>query len=312
MPDIEMIDAHQHFWDVEDNYIPWLCDEPPISFRYGDYRRLRRNYLVSDYLADTSDFNVVGTVFVETEWDRTRPTEETQWVDKLRRRTGLPTVMVAHAKLDDRDVEHVLARHASFDFVRGIRHKPVSPPEAGRPLTDRTGSMLDGAWRSGFALLSKYNMSFDLQTPWWNLGDAANLARAFPDTPIIINHTGLPADRSPQALEGWRGAMRQVAECENVSVKISGICLPGEPWTADLNREVVLRTIDLFGTERCMFASNFPVDGLIADFGTILNGFLEITLGFSKPDRDHLFRSNAMRVYRIPHDALATRRRVLN
>jgi predicted TIM-barrel fold metal-dependent hydrolase len=159
--------------------------------------------------------------------------------------------------------------------------------------------MANDAWRRGYALLSKYGFSFDLQTPWTRLAEAVDLAWVFPETQIILNHTGLPADRSAEGLAGWRQAMRLAASVPNFAVKISGIGVPGAAWTVDLNRGVVLDTIDIFGTDRCMFASNFPVDGIVADYATIFGGFLEITDGFPREDREKLFHDNAVRYYRL-------------
>src|SRR6187549_2191364 len=95
-----IVDAHQHFWDPAANYHPWLRDEPPIPFRYGDYRAIRRRYLPPDYLADAAGYTVAGTVYVETEWDPRDPVGETRYVDTLRKRYALPTVSVAQAWLD--------------------------------------------------------------------------------------------------------------------------------------------------------------------------------------------------------------------
>ncbi|MGH8708575.1 MAG: amidohydrolase family protein, partial [Burkholderiales bacterium] len=117
-------DAHQHFWDPRANTHPWLCDATPIAFRYGDYSALRRPYLPADYFADAGAHEVVKTVYVETEWDPRDPLGETAWVERLRRETGFPTVMVAQAWLDRDDVASVLERQAGFGFVRGVRHKP--------------------------------------------------------------------------------------------------------------------------------------------------------------------------------------------
>jgi predicted TIM-barrel fold metal-dependent hydrolase len=147
-------------------------------------------------------------------------------------------------------------------------------------------------------------LRFDLQTPWWHLAEAAALARDFPDTQIIINHTGLPADRSADGLAAWRAAMARVAECPNVAVKISGIGVRGQAWTADANRAVVMTTIALFGVDRCMFASNFPVDSLCASFDDIFDGFAAITRDLSPDERARLFRDNAIRIYAIPPDWL--------
>jgi predicted TIM-barrel fold metal-dependent hydrolase len=282
---LPIADAHQHFWDPRVNYHPWLCDEPPIAFRYGDYSALRRPYLPADYLADARGHEVAKTVYVETEWDPRDPLGETAWVGRLRRETGLPTVMVAQAWLDRGDAAHVLERQAAFAFVRGIRHKP--PP----------GAMRDARWRAGYALLGRFGLRFDLQTAWTELADAAALCREFPDTRLILDHAGLPADRSREGIEGWKRALRQLAACPNAAVKISGICVPGARWTPALNRDIVLAAIEIFGLERAMFASNFPVDGLCATFPEIYSGFGEIAAGFSALERRALFYDNAVRIY---------------
>ncbi|HEU4644254.1 MAG TPA: amidohydrolase family protein, partial [Burkholderiales bacterium] len=167
-------DAHQHFWDPRANYHPWLCDAEPIAFRYGDYAAIRRPYLPADYFADARGFEVVKTVYVETEWDPRDPLGETAWVERLRRETGFPSVMVAQAWLERDDAHAVLERQAAFAFVRGIRHKP------------RPGQMRDAKWRAGYARLAPLGLRFDLQTAWTELGDAAALCRDFPDTRLIL------------------------------------------------------------------------------------------------------------------------------
>jgi predicted TIM-barrel fold metal-dependent hydrolase len=297
--DLPIIDPHQHFWDLSLGKHPWLQDEPPPPFRYGDPRALRRDYLPFDYRTDTRTLRVVGTVYVETEWDPTDPAGETRWVERLASREGLPTAVVAQAWLDRDDAEDVVARQAACPLVRGIRHKPAAAPSPDAVVPGAPGSMGDPRWRAGYAQLAHHGLSFDLQTPWWHLGEAAALARAFPDTLIVLNHTGLPADRSTEGLRGWRAAMATLAHEPNVAVKISGLGVPGQPWTVELNREVVLRTIELFGVERAMFASNFPVDGLVATFDAIYTGFKAIVRDFPVSDRRRLFHDNAVRLYRL-------------
>ena len=305
MTELPIVDAHQHFWDLERNYLPWLCDERPIPFRYGDYRTLRRNYLPADYLRDAANHQVVKTVHVETEWDPADPVGETRWLQEIIAASGFPHAIVAGARLDDPGVEAVLAGHAGFPQLRGIRHKPTAAPSPGRVEQNAPGSMGDPAWRRGFARLQKYGLSFDLQTPWWHFAEAAVLARDFPDTPIILNHTGLPADRSADGLARRRQAMATLAAEPNVAVKISGLGQPGRPWTVEANRPIVLDTIRIFGIERCMFASNFPVDGLCADFDTIFAGFKTIVRGFAVADQRCLFHDNAVRIYRLDRAATA-------
>jgi len=196
-----IVDAHQHFWDIEANYHPWLRDEPPIPFRYGDYRPIRRRYLPADYFADVGPHQVVKTVYVEAEWDPTDPIGETRYIERLRRETGFPTVMVAQAWLDRADCAAVLEQQAGFDFVRSIRHKPRANGSSG---DSSPGGMTDSAWRAGYARLAPLGLRFDLQTPWWHLAEAAALARDFPDTTIILNHAGLPSDRGAEAIAGWQ------------------------------------------------------------------------------------------------------------
>jgi predicted TIM-barrel fold metal-dependent hydrolase len=294
--DFALVDAHQHFWDPTRNHHPWLCDEPPIAFRYGDYSALRRPYLPPHYRADAAPFQVSHSVYIETEWDPADPDGEMRYVDELRREHGLPSVAIAQAWLDAPDAPAVLERHAARPFVRGVRHKPRAHAT---PAHTARGGMTEPAWRAGFARLAPLGLHFELQTPWWHLHEAAQLARDFDTTPIVLNHTGLPADRSAEGLAAWRRAMALLVPCANVSVKISGIGQRGQPWTVADNREIVLTTIDLFGAARCMFASNFPVDGLCGTFGTIFAGFDEITCEFSATERRALFRDNALRVYRI-------------
>ena len=280
-----IVDAHQHFWDPRVNYHPWLCDQPPIPFRYGDYSRLRRPYLPADYFADAGPHQVVNTVYVETEWDPGDPVGEMGYVERLRRETGFPTVAVAQAWLDRDELVATLEAMAQFDFVRGIRHKP------------HPGQMADQRWRAGFAQLARRGLRFDLQVPWPQLPEAARLARDFPDARIILNHAGLPADRGRQGIAGWKKALQALAGCPNAAVKISGLGVPGQAWTAQSNREVVLAAIDTFGIGRAMYASNFPVDGLCATFDAIVTGMRAIMRDFPAVEQRAFFHDNAIRIY---------------
>ncbi len=280
-----IVDAHQHFWDPCVNYHPWLCDQPPIPFRYGDYSALRRPYLPADYLTDAGMHKVVKTVYVETEWDPQDPVGEMRYVERLRGECRLPTVAVAQAWLDREDLVATLEALAQFDFVRGIRHKPLA------------GQMADARWRAGFALLAGRKLRFDLQTAWTHLPEAARLAHDFPDTCVILNHAGLPAERSREGLAAWRKALQALAACPNSVLKISGLGVPGHAWTAQSNREIVLASIDVFGINRVMFASNFPVDGLCATFDTIVTGMRSIMGEFTPNEQRAFFHDNAIRIY---------------
>jgi len=265
-----------HVWDPHAHYYPWLCDERPIAFRYGDYSKLRRRYLVDDYREDTTGWRISHAVYVEAEWDPRDPTGEMDFIARLRKQNGFPTVAIGQAWLDRDDCAEVLEAHARHSFVRGVRHKP------------KPGMMNDGRWRRGYARLAPLGLHFELQAPFAQLGEAARLARDFPDTTIVLNHTGLP---SVDDRRGWRDAMAQLAACPNVAAKISGMGVPV--------RDFVLTVLELFGVERAMFASNYPVESLRASFSTIYAGFEEITRGMPEAQRRALFHDNALRIYRM-------------
>jgi predicted TIM-barrel fold metal-dependent hydrolase len=278
-----IVDAHQHFWDLERNRYPWLQDKP-VKFRYGDYSALRRNYLPHDFLSDTKGLDVRKTVHVEAEWYPADPLGETRWLMQVNAAHGIPSAIVAQAWLDRGDAAEVLASQAAFPLVRGIRHKPEK------------GAMKTAAWRAGYALLEKHGLHFELQTAFSELYDAAALATSYPRIAIVINHAGVPGGREENTLAQWRTAMQAVSQCRNVSVKISGLGMAGHPWRASDNKAVVEELLSSFGADRCMFASNFPVDSLVATYGTIVEGFRELV---PKPAHHKFFWENAHRIYRL-------------
>jgi predicted TIM-barrel fold metal-dependent hydrolase len=292
-----IVDAHQHFWDPVANNHPWLKPEADIPFRYGDYSAIKRRYLPDDYLADAARHDVRETVYVETEWDPATPIDETRYATVLSERFGLPNAVVAQARLDGDDAASVLKGQAAFALVRSVRHKPGGPATPDTVGTERT-LMSDEKWRRGYALLERHGLHFDLQTPWWNLDEAIGLARDFPRTVIVLNHAGLPSDRSEAGLAGWHQAMSRLASEPNVRVKISGLGQRGRPWTADDNRWIVEEIVAMFGAERAMFASNFPVDSLCGSFDTIFTGFKTIASRYSQAEQSNLFYDTARTLYR--------------
>jgi predicted TIM-barrel fold metal-dependent hydrolase len=299
MDDLAIVDAHHHLWDLARNRYPWLSDAPKHSDFLGDYSALRRDYLPEHYRRDAAGFKVVKTVHVEAEMDRARQVEETAWLTEIHASFGMPNAIVGHVWFTDPECDAKLARHAAFPLVRGIRSKPVTAPSPRDRVQGQPGTMQDPAWLAGFALLAKHKLSWDLRVPFWHLADAAQVARDFPDIPIVLNHTGFPWDRSPEGLAAWRRGMEALARCPNVHVKISELGLLHQPWTVAGNRGVVLDTVAIFGIARCLFASNFPVAGLFAPYATIVNGLREILGHLPRPELEAFFAGNALRFYRI-------------
>jgi predicted TIM-barrel fold metal-dependent hydrolase len=207
--------------------------------------------------------------------------------------------MVCDVTLDRADVQDALGQQAAFPLVRGVRHRPRAAGRPDRIEPGAPGSMDDPAWRRGYAHLIRHGFSFDLQTPWWHLEEAARLNADHPETLMVLDHTGLPSDRSPEGLAGWRRAMEAFAAAPNVAVKISGLGELGRRWTLERNRGLILDTVAIFGEDRCMFASNFPVDGLVGGFSTIFAGFAEATAPLGRTVQARLFAGNAARLYRM-------------
>jgi predicted TIM-barrel fold metal-dependent hydrolase len=297
--DLPIIDAHHHFWDPTVNYHPWLNDELPIPFRYGDYSSLRQPYMPAQYLRDTGHHRVLKSVYVETEWDPSDPLGEVDWIEQVHAEHDFPHAVVAQAWLDREDAAEVLSQLGGRALVRSIRQKPAASASRAEALRGQAGSMDDSRWRDGFALLQTHGLMFDLQTPWWHFAAALELANDFPNATIILNHCGLPSDRSDAGLDGWHQAMAMLAAAPNVMVKISGIGRAGKAWTVADNAWIVTETIAMFGASRCMFASNFPVDGLCAPFATIFDGFKAIVADMDGATQGALFYDNAARIYDI-------------
>lgn len=295
---MKVIDAHHHFWDPQANYHPWLRDLPMIPFRYGDYSTIRGRFMAEEYDAATGDWDVVASVTMEGEWDPSDPTGEAIWMQALADETGRPAAHVAQAWLDADDLNHVLKAYEDLPIVRSVRHKPRANAAPGGP----PGGMIDPAFRDGFKRLGDHGLMFDLQTPWWHLDEAVDMAALAPEIPIILNHAGLPSDRSAAALAGWRAAITRFAELPNAYVKISGIGLPGRLWAIEDNHDIIRLCVDTFGPSRAMFASNFPVDGLCGDFNTIFSGFASVLKDDPLVAQRAVFAETAASVYGLRND----------
>ncbi|MDR5815580.1 amidohydrolase family protein [Caballeronia sp. LZ033] len=287
-----IIDAHQHFWDLEANHYPWLAGDTLVPHRYGDYSAIKRTYLPADYLRDAAGHDVVGSVYVEAEWDPADPLGETRYVSQLAASSGRPNAIAAQAWLDRDDTETLLAAQSAFERVRSMRHKPGAPDDAGRTL------MSDARWRRGYAQLAQHGLHFELQAPWTQMHEAARLARDFPETLLIVNHSGVPGDRAPDTLRGWGDAMAALAALPNVSVKVSGLCERGQPWSVAANQPVIDTLHALFGAERLMFGSNFPVDGMFISLDGLLDGFMQLVRAWPQTQQRAFFHDTAERVYR--------------
>ncbi len=299
--DFDIIDCHHHLFDLGAVHYPWLTDHPEENFLLGNYDALKQDYGPDDYRADAGSLRVVKTVHVEAEANRAGQVAETRWLTGVMARDGLPDAIVAHAWLHRADSEEVLAAQAAFDAVRGIRSKPRTSASAAERdgVQGQPASMQDPAWREGLGLLGKYDLSWDLRVPFWHLSEAAEVCALYPDLPIVTEHTGLAWDRNEAGLAEWRRGMEALAAMEHVHLKISELGLAGAPWDYEDNRRVVREAIEIFGFERCMFASNFPVAGLRIGYVDQVSAIAHMIKDCSDAERAALFHDTAKRFYRL-------------
>jgi predicted TIM-barrel fold metal-dependent hydrolase len=297
--DIEIIDAHHHFWDLNQNYYPFLSDKIDENFFLGNYEFIRKNYLPIDYLNDSKEHNVIGTIHCEAEWDRNDQVGETRWLENLSKKNKFPNAIVAHAWFHKKNSEEVIAKQASFDMVKGIRSKPITKLTPNSDDLTGEGSMQDINWRNGLKLLEKYNLNYDLRIPNWHLEEAIEIVRLIPNTKVIINHAGFPWDRTEQGMEYWRKGIKLMSLEPNTFIKLSEFGVKDKDWNYSQNEQIIKQLIDLFSPQRCMFASNFPVSKIKITFKDLYNNYKKIVKSFSSDEKKWLFAKTASEVYNL-------------
>ena len=318
-PDLQIVDAHHHIW-ASSPAEPW---EPYDA-----------DALIADKVG--SGHNVIATVYVDSHSNyRTEgPSEmrvvgETEFADSVAERAlslggrsaGVCAGIVTHADLLlGAAVGAVLDAHmAASRRFRGIRYMTAIDPDL-PPIYGATeaGLMMRPRFREGFAELGRRGLSFDAWLFHPQLPELIDLARQFPDTTIILDHLGGPigigrfAGRRAETFTEWKRDMASLAACPNVSVKLGALNMSFTAMdavdlprphtseeTARLQRDHILTAIDLFGPDRCMFESNFPVDMRSISYNLLWNSFKRVTAELAADERAKLFAGTARRVYRL-------------
>lgn len=318
-PDLPIIDAHHHCYAA-----------PP--------KPIFPSYPIDTLLADKTGtgHNIVATVYVDSQItfrpdgpEHLRIVGGTDHAEAIAqegmrrggRNKGVCAAIVGHAPLAmGASVREVLEAHrlASPERFRGIRVRTAFDPDAPFNEDGYPGMLGEARFREGFAELAPLGLSFDAWLLHPQIPELTDLARAFPDTTIILNHIASPiqigrfAGQPAEIFASWSAAMVDLAACPNVFVKIgalnmtfTGLSFIGRdrpPTSAELaekQRDYVLRTIDIFGPHRAMFESNFPVDMLGVSYGVLWNGFKRMVEDFTADEKRALFHDTAARAYRI-------------
>ena len=290
MDNPDFVDAHVHFYDMNHpdlHYAHWQPDVVHPTLGTQPRKLAERDWLAEDFIAVSRSSNVAKAVHVQAAIGSADPVKETEWLQAAADRTGFPQAIVAYADLRDPNVEAELERHCAFPNMRGIRDFSYGD------------YLIAPDFRAGFALLEKYGLAASVAAEWQDMENLADLARAFPNVPVVLDHAGLPAERTPDYFDRWRRGMWTAARAENVICKISGLGMGDNRWTVDSIRPYVLACIEIFGVARSLFATNWPVDSLWSGYAEIASAYNEITRGFSDSEREALFSANAERLYRI-------------
>jgi predicted TIM-barrel fold metal-dependent hydrolase len=238
-------------------------------------------------------------VHVEAERSRAESLAETRWLHAVHAQHGFPDAVIANVEFLAPDAEAQMRQQAEWPLVRGVRCKPRISHSPDDSVRGQPGTLQHEPWRAGLGLLRDHDLLWDVRVPYWHLEEAAEAIARFPGLRVAVEHAGLPWDRSEDGLAHWRRGMTALAALPEVVVKLSEFGLPDAPWDAASNVRVIRETVEIFGVQRCMFASNLPVSGLRAPFSEVVRTVAEALAPLDAAARDAIWCGNALRVYRI-------------
>jgi predicted TIM-barrel fold metal-dependent hydrolase len=284
------VDTHVHFHDMAQTHMRWVWLEPgwvhPIL---GDIGALQsQRYTAADFVATTRFQNVAKAVHIQAALGSDDPVDETVWLQAAFESTGFPTAIVAEVALDAPDAEAVIERHlAASPNIRGVRH---FGPE---------GYYTDPTWQKGFALLGKHDLVCSLDSMPEVYADALELARSSPETTMCVDHTGFPRERGDEYFAFWKRELTKVGQAENAVIKVSGLGMLDPTWTVDSIRPWFETAVEIFGPERTVLGTNWPVDSMTSSYGDILDAYWEILQQYGEAERIGIWSGNAERIFRI-------------
>jgi predicted TIM-barrel fold metal-dependent hydrolase len=292
----DIIDAHHHIWRQAD--LPWLSG--PMQPRiFGPYESIRRDYPIREYLDDLAGSGVARSVYVQTNWPTDRFEDEAAWVQQTANEHGWPHAIVAYADFSADDVRPQLDRLARYPLVRGARMQLHWHQDPLYRFAARPDLCADPAIRRNIARLGDYGLSFDLQVFAPQMACATGLAEACPKVTFVLQHAGMWEDRSLEGRAAWRAGMSRLARCPNVVVKLSGLGTFIHRNDPGHVADVINDTVAIFGAERCLFGSNFPIEKLWTSYRELVDTFRTATAPFRCDERGAIFGTTAARVYRL-------------
>ena len=281
-----VVDAHVHLWDpARTDWYPYLSSWP--AHGGGDASRMNRRFDLEAYQDETAGWRVDKIVNVAAATGR-HSIEETLALDAQAQSSGHPDAIVGGLPPTETVAEAVelLDRQMAASRFRGVR--PMGPLD--RPVPD------PGVLRA----LHERNLLFELMTHPDQLRAAAAALAGADGLVVVVEHTGWPRSVSDEERALWRTGIDALAELgPNVVCKLSGLAMPIASMRAEVLAPWLEYAIEAFGVDRCMFASNFPVDSMYGSFDDLFGAYSTVTAGLDAAARDKLFAANAERIYRI-------------
>ncbi len=290
-----IVDSHFHIWRQADQ--PWLVG-PMVPRIFGPYEPIRRDYPMSEYLADRAGTGVDKAVYVQTNWAKEDFEKEAAWLQQTADATGWPHAILAYADMTVDDVRPQLDRLKAYPRVRGVRMQLHWHETREFRFAASAYQVIDPAVRRNVTRLKDYGFSFDLQLFPGQMRDGAVLVGENPETDFVLTHTGMLVDREPKTVDAWEAGLREMAGFDNFSAKLSGLGTFVHRNDPDLIAFIVGRANAILGSRRLMFGSNFPIEKLWTDYASLVAAHLEAAAQLSAEDRDNIFWSTAERIYR--------------
>jgi L-fuconolactonase len=272
------IDAHQHYWELGRFDYSWL-DTPELS-------KIRRSFLPNDLQPLIAETSIQKTIFVQTQHN----VEENRWALGLCEQHDFIAGVVGWVDLAAENCEDQLLEFKSHPKFVGIRHVTQDEPDDEfiiRPEIIR-----------GLKVLEKHNVPFDLLFYVKHLKHAATLGQQFPNLPMVIDHLAKPEIKAGN-IENWIKNFKAAAACENIYCKLSGMITEAdwEHWSANDLKPYVQTALELFGPDRLMFGSDWPVCELAGSYNQVHAALIEAIGPISDDEREKIFGSTAASFY---------------
>ena len=293
---MSIVDAHHHTWRKAD--LPWLSG--PIQPRiFGPYEAVRRDYLIDEFLADLAGTGVSKSVYVQTNWPKENFEAEVAWVSQIADQSGWPHGIVGYADVTVDDIRPQLDRLTKYKLMRGVRMQLHWHENPLYRFAARVDLCADPMIRRNVARLADYGWSFDLQVFAPQMAGAAQLAAACPKLTFILQHAGMLEDLSDKGWAEWRAGMKLLAAQPNVMSKTSALGTFIHRNDPAHIAAIVRETVALFGAQRTLFGSNFPIEKLWTTYPELIAAHRAAAAQLSDAAARALMHDTAMRVYRL-------------